>query len=175
SSIKGILTATNILIIILGAIALYYSMRESGAIRRISSTIINLNPDRRVQISLAWFIAAFVEGIAGFGTPGALVGPLLVSIGFPARIAVPLVLILNSTPVSFGAIGIPIVAGVGSTLDIPSVNAALSTAGIDYWHWINHMVTTSVASIHGLIGIFVPLIAVAFVVKWSGGKLRDIM
>jgi len=175
SSIKGILTATNILIIILGAIALYYSMRESGAIRRISSAIINLNPDRRVQISLAWFIAAFVEGIAGFGTPGALVGPLLVSIGFPARIAVPLVLILNSTPVSFGAIGIPIVAGVGSTLDIPSVNAALSTAGIDYWHWINHMVTTSVASIHGLIGIFVPLIAVAFVVKWSGGKLRDIM
>ena len=175
SSVKGILIATNILIIILGAIALYYSMRESGALRRISNTIINLNPDRRVQISLAWFIAAFVEGIAGFGTPGALVGPLLVFIGFPARIAVPLVLILNSTPVSFGAIGIPVVAGVGNTLDIPYVNAALSAAGIDYWHWINHTVTASVASIHGLIGIFVPVMAVAFVVNWSGGKLRDII
>ena len=87
----------------------------------------------------------------------------------------PLVLILNSTPVSFGVIGIPTVAGVGYTLDIPSVNTALSTAGIDYWHWINHMVTTSVASIHGLIGIFVPVLAVTFVVKWSGGKLRDII
>ncbi len=175
ASIRGVLVATNILIIILGAIALYYSMRESGALRRISNAIINLNPDRRVQVSLAWFIAAFVEGIAGFGTPGALVGPLLVSIGFPAKIAVPLVLILNSTPVSFGVIGIPTVAGIGYTLDIPSVNAALSTAGIDYWHWINHMVTTSVASIHGLIGIFVPVLAVTFVVKWSGGKLRDII
>ena len=70
ASIKGVLTAANILLIIFGAIALYYSMRESGAVRRISSVIINLNPDRRVQVSLAWFIAAFVEGIAGFGTPG---------------------------------------------------------------------------------------------------------
>jgi len=175
ASIRGILVAANILIIILGAIALYYSMRESGALRRISSVIINLNPDRRVQVSLAWFITAFVEGIAGFGTPGALVGPLLVSIGFPAGIAIPLVLILNSTPVSFGVIGIPTVAGIGHTLDIPLVNSALSTSGIDYWYWINHMVTTSVASIHGLIGIFIPVIAVAFVVKWSGGKLRDII
>jgi lactate permease len=175
ASIKGILTAANILLIIFGAIALYYSMRESGAIKRISSVIINLNPDRRVQVSLAWFIAAFVEGIAGFGTPGALVGPLLVSIGFPARIAVPLVLILNSTPVSFGVIGIPTIAGIGYTLDIPATNAALSAVGIDYWYWINHMVTTSVASIHGIIGIFVPIMAVAFVVKWSGGKLVDII
>ncbi|MFC1899172.1 L-lactate permease [Chloroflexota bacterium] len=175
ASIRGILVTANILIIILGAIALYYSMRESGALRRISSVIINLNPDRRVQVSLAWFIAAFVEGIAGFGTPGALVGPLLVSIGFPAGIAIPLVLILNSTPVSFGVIGIPTVAGIGHTLDIPLVNSALSASGIDYWHWINHIVTTSVASIHGLIGIFIPIIAVAFVVKWSGGKLRDII
>jgi len=175
ASIKGVLIATNILLIISGATALYYSMRESGALRRISKVIINLNPDRRVQVSLAWFIAAFVEGIAGFGTPGALVGPLLFSIGFPAKIAVPLVLILNSTPVSFGVIGIPTVAGIGHTLNIPSVNAALSTTGIDYWYWINHLVTTSVASIHGLIGIFVPVLAVSFVVKWSGGKLRDII
>ena len=175
ASLKGILTAANILLIIFGAIALYYSMRESGAIRRISGVIINLNPDRRIQVSLAWFIAAFVEGIAGFGTPGALVGPLLVSIGFPARIAVPLVLILNSTPVSFGVIGVPTIAGIGYTLDVPATNAALAAVGIDYWHWIDHMVTTAVASIHGIIGIFVPTMAVVFVVKWSGGKLRDIL
>jgi lactate permease len=175
ASIKGILTAANILLIIFGAIALYYSMRESGAVRHISNVIINLNPDRRVQVSLAWFIAAFVEGVAGFGTPGALVGPLLVSIGFPAKIAVPLVLILNSTPVSFGVIGVPTIAGIGYTLDVPTTNAALSAVGVDYWHWINHMVTTAVASIHGIIGIFLPTMAVVFVVKWSGGKLRDII
>jgi lactate permease len=175
ASIKGILTAANISLIVFGAIALYYSMRESGAVRHISNVIINLSPDRRVQVSLAWFIAAFVEGIAGFGTPGALVGPLLVSIGFPAKIAVPLVLILNSTPVSFGVIGVPTIAGIGYTLDVPTTHAALSAVGVDYWHWINHMVTTAVASIHGIIGIFLPIMAVVFVVRWSGGKLRDII
>jgi len=175
ASIKGVLVATNILVIILGAIALYYSMRESGAIRRVTEVAVGLSPDRRVQLSLAWLMAAFVEGIAGFGTPGALVAPLLVSIGFPARIAVPLILVMNSTPVSFGAVGVPTWGGIGYTLDIPSVNAAVSAAGMDYWHWINHTVTTSVASIHGIIGIFLPLLAVALLVKWSGGKLRDVI
>ena len=88
ASIKGVLVAANILVIVLGAIALYFSMRESGAMRRIMSMITSLTPDRRVQASLAFLLAAFVEGVAGFGTPGALVGPLLVSIGFPASIAV---------------------------------------------------------------------------------------
>jgi lactate permease len=175
ASIKGVLVAVNILVIVLGAIALYYSMKESGAVRRITQVITKLTPDRRVQISLAFLLAAFVEGIAGFGTPGALVGPLLVSIGFPASIAVPLILIFNSTPVSFGAAGLPTWGGIGYTLDIPSVNAAVSAAGIDYWQWINHTVTTTVASIHGIIGIFVPVLGVILLVKWSGGKLRDII
>ncbi len=175
ASIKGLLVATNILVIILGAIALYNSMRESGAIRRVTDLVTGLSPDRRVQASLAWLLAAFVEGIAGFGTPGALIAPLLVSIGFPARIAVPLVLIFNSTPVSFGAVGLPTFGGIGYTLDIPSVNAAVSAAGIDYWYWINHTVTTAVASIHGIIGIFLPLLGIAFLVKWSGGRFGDIV
>jgi len=174
ASIKGILVATNILVIILGAIALYYTMRESRAIKRITNVITGLSPDRRIQASLAWLLAAFVEGIAGFGTPGALIAPLLVSMGFPARIAVPLVLIFNSTPVSFGAVGLPTFGGIGYTLDISSINAAVNAAGMDYWHWINHTVTTTVASIHGIIGIFIPLIGVIFLVKWSGGKTRDI-
>jgi lactate permease len=175
ASFKGVLVATNILVIILGAIALYYSMRESGAIRRVTEVAVGLSPDRRVQLSLAWLMAAFVEGIAGFGTPGALVAPLLVSIGFPARIAVPLILVMNSTPVSFGAVGVPTWGGIGSTLDVPSVNMAVSAAGMDYWHWINHTVTTAVASIHGIIGIFLPLLIVALMVRWSGGKLRDVI
>ncbi|MFC1846151.1 L-lactate permease [Chloroflexota bacterium] len=175
ASIKGILVATNILVIILGAIALYYTMQESGAIKRITNVITGLSPDRRIQASLAWLLAAFVEGIAGFGTPGALIAPLLVSIGFPARIAVPLVLIFNSTPVSFGAVGLPTFGGIGYTLDIPSINAAVAAVGMDYWHWINHTVTTAVASIHGIIGIFVPLLGVIFLVKWSGGKSKDIL
>jgi lactate permease len=175
ASIKGVLVAANILVIVLGAIALYYSMKESGAVRRRTQIITELTPDRRVQISLAFLMAAFVEGIAGFGTPGALVGPLLVSIGFPASIAVPLILIFNSTPVSFGAVGLPTWGGIGYTLDIPSVNTAVSAAGIDYWQWINHTVTTTVASIHGIIGIFIPVLGVILLVKWSGGTLRDII
>jgi lactate permease len=175
ASINGVLVATNILIIIFGAIALYHTMRESGAIKHVIELVTGLSPDRRIQALFAWLLAAFVEGIAGFGTPGALVAPLLVSLGFPARIAVPLVLIFNSTPVSFGAVGLPTFGGVGYTLDVPSINAFMSGAGIDYWHWINHMVTTAVASIHGIIGIFVPLMGITFLVKWSGGKWGDIV
>lgn len=175
ASIKGVLVATNILVIVLGAIALYYSMRESGAVRRITGIITGLTPDRRVQASLAFLLAAFIEGVAGFGTPGALVGPLLVAIGFPAKIAIPLILIFNSTPVSFGAVGLPTWGGIGYTLDIPSVNAAIAASGMDYWQWINHTVTTTVASIHGIIGIFIPLLGVTLLVKWSGGKWRDVV
>jgi lactate permease len=175
ASIRGVLTATNILVIVFGAIALYYCVRESGAMGRINEIIVGLSPDRRTQAILAWLLAAFVEGIAGFGTPGALVAPLLVSIGFPARIAVPLVLIFNSTPVSFGAVGLPTFGGIGYTLDIPSINSAVSAAGMDYWHWINHTVTTAIASIHGIVGIFLPLIGIIFLVKWSGGKAKDII
>src|SRR5699024_3070017 len=56
------------------------------------------------------------EGAAGFGTPAAVVAPLLLALGFPAIAAVLAGLIIQSTPVSFGAVGTPMVLGIGSGL-----------------------------------------------------------
>jgi lactate permease len=72
--------------------------------------------DRAVQVILVAFcFGALLEGSAGFGTPVAVAGFLLLGLGFTAREAVTLALIANTTPVAFGALGIPIVALAGVT------------------------------------------------------------
>jgi lactate permease len=173
ATIKGMLSAVDILLIVFGAVLLYYDMVGSGAVLIITKTIMGLSNDRRVQASLIWLLAAFFEGAAGFGTPGAIAGPFLVSIGFPGLIVAPLVLIFNSTPVSYGCVGTPILGGVGATLNVPNVQQALSAAGIDYTYWTNRMVTSWVGIIHAIIGTFLPLLAFYFFIKWTKGTRRD--
>ena len=173
ATLKGFLTALDILLIVFGAVLLYYDMVESGAVSMVTKSIMGLSKDRRVQASLGWLLVTFFEGAAGFGTPGAIVGPLLVGIGFPALVAAPLVLIYDSTPVSFGCVGIPVWGGVGWTLNVPSVQQALSAVGIDYTYWVNRMVGGWVGIIHGIIGTFVPLLALYFLIKWTKGSKKD--
>ncbi len=173
ATIKGMLTALKILLIVFGAVLLYYDMLESGAISMVTNAIMGLSRDRRVQASLGWLLVTFFEGAAGFGTPGAIVGPLLVGIGFPAMVAAPLVLIYDSTPVSFGCVGIPVWGGVGWTLNVPSVQQALSAAGLDYTYWVNRMVGGWTGIIHAIIGTFLPLLALYYLIKWTKGTKED--
>ena len=113
ASIDGLVTAGSILYIVLGAILLLNLQEESGAISSIRRSMYLISPDRRVQaIIIAFLFGAFIEASAGFGTPAAVAAPLLVAIGFPAMAAVMVSLIIQSTPVSFGAIGTPILIGI---------------------------------------------------------------
>jgi L-lactate transport len=67
--------------------------------------------DMRVQaVMVAFCFGALLEGTAGFGAPVAVTSFLLLALGFKANRAVTLSLIANTTPVAFGALGIPIVA-----------------------------------------------------------------
>src|SRR5437588_9283221 len=69
-----------------------------------------MSPDRRLQaLLIAFCFGAFVEGAAGFGTPMAISGALLMGAGFPPLEAAGLTLIANTAPVAFGALGTPIV------------------------------------------------------------------
>ena len=112
-SIKGVILAFNILFIVFGAILLLNTLKEAGAITVIRQGFTEISPDRRIQaIIIAWLFGAFIEGAAGFGAPAAIAAPLLVAIGFPAMAAVMVSLIIQSTPVSFGAVGTPILVGV---------------------------------------------------------------
>jgi len=108
ASLDGLITAASILYIVLGAILLLNLQEESGAIFAIRGSMFLISPDRRVQaIIIAFLFGSFIEASAGFGTPAAVAAPLLVAIGFPAMAAVMVTLIIQSTCVSFGAIGTP--------------------------------------------------------------------
>ncbi|GGK28061.1 hypothetical protein GCM10010965_21150 [Caldalkalibacillus thermarum] len=160
ASVHGLVTALNMLFIVFGAILLLNTLKESGAIQAIRKGFTDISPDRRIQaILIAWLFGAFIEGSAGFGTPAAIAAPLLVAIGFPAMAAVLVALIVQSTPVSFGAVGTPILVGVNSGLDgQENVLAAIgSTPFSEYLFQIG----VKVAMIHGLVGVLIPLIMVA--------------
>lgn len=89
------------------------TLRAGGALDAIRAGFFHVSPDRRVQvIIIAWLFGAFLEGASGFGTPAAIGAPLLVALGFPAMAAVTLALIADSAPVSFGAVGTPLLVGI---------------------------------------------------------------
>src|SRR3546814_17761655 len=67
-------------------------------------------------IVIAWLFGSFIEGASGFGTPAAIVAPLLVALGFPGFSAVVIGLMIQSTAVTFGAIGTPVLIGLQNWL-----------------------------------------------------------
>ena len=64
------------------------------------------------MVIVIWLFGSFIEGASGFGTPAAITAPLLVALGFPAVTAVMLGMMVQSTPVTFGAVGTPVLVGV---------------------------------------------------------------
>lgn len=110
---EGLVIAFSILWIVFGAIALLNVLKKTGAIEIIQQGFTQLSPDRRVQaIVIAWLFGAFLEGASGFGSPAAIAAPLLCSLGFPPIAAVVSALIGDSAPVTFGAVGTPILIGL---------------------------------------------------------------
>jgi lactate permease len=67
--------------------------------------------DVRVQTMLfAWAFGALLEGLVGFGYPWAVVAPILISLGISDINAIRVAAIANNAPVSYGALGAPIIA-----------------------------------------------------------------
>jgi len=117
ATVKGLIVTLTLLYIIFGAILLLNTLRQSGALRVIRQGFTGISPDRRIQvIIIAWLFGSFIEGSSGFGTPAAVAVPLLVGLGFPAMAAVVAGMIIQSTPVSFGALGTPVLVGLNSGL-----------------------------------------------------------
>ena len=106
--------------IIIGAVFLYKISVKTGQFDVIRSSILSLTEDQRLQMLLVGFaFGTFLEGAAGFGAPVAITAALLVGLGFKPLYAAGLCLIVNTAPVAFGAMGIPIivagqVSGVGT-------------------------------------------------------------
>lgn len=121
SYIKGFFVAFDIFIIIFGAIFFLGILKDLDIIKNISYYLEHFSKDYRVQIIiLAWFFGNFIEGTAGFGTPVAIVAPLLIGLGLPVMKSLVVALLGNSASVVFGAAGTPIRVGFAG-LDISSV------------------------------------------------------
>jgi len=173
ASIEGLVIAASLLYIIWGALLLLFVLKHSGAVRAIRNGFRNISPDRRIQaIIVAWTFGAFIEGAAGFGTPAAVAGPLLVILGFPPMAAVVAALTIQSTPVSFGAVGTPIRIGVKTGLEGQELVEKFIAApgGPDSFGELLDMVAARVAIVHGIIGVLIPLFVVCLLTRFFGAN-----
>ncbi|WP_022950985.1 L-lactate permease [Leucothrix mucor] len=168
STLQGLVLTGAILWIIFGAILLLNTLKHSGAITAIRGGFSNISPDRRIQaIIVAWLFGCFIEGASGFGTPAAVAAPLLVALGFPALAAVMIGMMIQSTPVSFGAVGTPIVVGVSGGLDKAGLTDQLVANGSS-WDAFYHLITSEVAIIHAVIGVLMPLFMCVMLTRFFG-------
>ena len=172
ATINGVITAGTLLYIIFGAILLLNVLQESGALRAIRQGFTNITPDRRVQvIIIAWLFGSFIEGSAGFGTPAAVAVPLLVGLGFPGMAAVVAGMIIQSTPVSFGAAGTPILIGVNTGLGLgndETVSRFAAGLGFSDWNLFLAHIGTKVATLHAITGTLIPLFVVSMMTRFFG-------
>ena len=112
--------------IVINALLLYNVAVASGRFDAFRAWVIRHLPnDRRVVlVAIGFCFGALLEGIAGFGAPVAITSSLLIVCGFPALDALVFVLIFNTTPVAFGALGAPVtVLGAVTGLPAPALAA----------------------------------------------------
>ncbi|MGL4192105.1 MAG: L-lactate permease [Vibrio sp.] len=168
SILEGLGITLSVLWIVFGAIFLLNILKHTGAITTIRNGFTEISPDRRIQaIIIAWCFGSFIEGASGWGTPAAIVAPLLVAIGFPALAAVLMGMMIQSTPVSFGAVGTPIIVGVNRGLDTYNITETL-IANSSNWDMYLQQITTSVALIHASVGTFMPVLMAMMLTRFFG-------
>jgi lactate permease len=111
--------------IVVNALLLYNIAVRSGRFEAFRNWIVmNLPDDRRVVLVVIGFcFGALLEGIAGFGTPVAITSSLLILVGFPPLEALVFVLIFNTAPVAFGALGVPVTV-LGAVTGLPPATLA---------------------------------------------------
>ncbi|WP_101297210.1 L-lactate permease [Halegenticoccus soli] len=171
STIVGFITAANILWIVFGAILLLYTLKETGAFDVINQGFASVSEDRRVQVVLLVFLmGSFIEAAAGFGTPAAIVGPLLVGLGFPPLAAVVVALTGNLMAITFGAVGTPLIIGMIDIFESVTgirteVLAQPQFASIPEWV---AQIGVFAATFHGIVGFFLPFIGVAMMTRFFG-------
>ena len=163
TTLWGVLLAVEILWIVFGALVLLYTLTRAGAVERINQGFAAISEDRRVQVVLlGFFLATFLEGVAGFGTPAAVVAPLLLALGFPAMAAVVAALVGHAIATTFGAVGVPVQPGVSDPIAALDGLSAAEAAEIA-------VDSAGLAAIYqGVIGVFMPLLAVGMVVYFFG-------
>src|SRR5699024_7305862 len=113
-------------------------------------------------------VGTALVGAGGWGVPARVTGPLLIALGYPALAAVMIALMLQSTQVSYGAVGTPILVGVNTSLENqPVVNTFLDSEGLNISEFI-FSIGGQVSIFHAMIGLFIPLFMSAMLTKFFG-------
>src|SRR5690625_340623 len=168
STIEGLFITFDILYIIFGAILLLNLLTYSGGISVIRQSFADISPDRRVQVVIiAWLFGSFLEGAAGFGAPAAIVAPLLLALGYPALAAVMLGLMVQSTAVTFGAVGTPMLIGVQTGLASVEFSAQLTAVNLSMMDYLL-IVTSQVSILHAIVGTLMPTLMVLMMTRFFG-------
>lgn len=164
SAVKGLFVTVDILYIIFGSIFLLNVLKYSGALASIRYSFMHMSADRRIQIIvIAWLFGSFIEGASGFGTPAAIVAPLLLALGFPALAAVILGLMVQSTAVTFGAIGTPVLVGLNNGLVANFADQAEKVIFLQ-------AATSQIVIIHAIVGMLIPWFMIVMTILVFGKK-----
>jgi len=174
ATIAGIINAVDILFIVFGALSILQLMRAGNGLSTISQSMAGISTDRRIQvIIIAWLMGAFLEGAAGFGTPAAVAAPLLTGLGFPPLIAAAAALMADSTPVTFGAVGVPIWGGFAALESVREWPIEELENGLLTFTEFLKNIGAFAGAIHFLIGSFMPLVIVTMMTKIATGSVRE--
>ncbi len=151
--LSGLLLAWTPIFIIAGAIFLFKTMEVTGGLSVIKQWLNSVSENKVAQLMIVgWAFPFLIEGASGFGTPAAIAAPVLVGLGFnPIRVAI-LALIMNTVPVSFGAVGTPTWFGF---------------AGVELSDSETLLIGFKSAILHSFIALVIPVIALFQVVRWK--------
>ncbi len=149
--VKGLLLAWTPILIIAGAILLFKTMERTGDLDVLRTWLNGITDHPVAQLMMVgWAFPFLIEGASGFGTPAAIAAPILVGLGFPPVRVAMLTLIMNSVPVSFGAIGTPTWFGF-SEIDLSHAEALV--------------VAWKTAILNSAAAVVIPPLALLFVLK----------
>ncbi len=108
---KGAWDAFFILLVVWPALLLYHIAKEAKGFQAIREGIQDYSQNYLfLVLALGWVFASFIQGIAGFGAPIAVVAPLLAGIGVKPIMAVAIALIGHSWANMFGTLGVSWIA-----------------------------------------------------------------
>jgi lactate permease len=154
--LSGLFSSFTPLAIVFGAILFFKTLETSGAMAVLTARLKVLTPDPVAQcLLIGWAFSYLVEGLSGFGTPAALAAPILVGLlggQVPVVRIAALCLVMNSVPVSFGAVGTPTWFGFGQ---------------LNLDQEILSQIARNSAWIHGVAAPFIVLMALRIVLPWS--------
>lgn len=159
---KGIFIATEIILIVIGALLILESLNIKNLFVAFRNFFHSISRDKRIHaILVGWALVHFLEGAAGFGTPAMVAVPIFIALGFSPLLGVTLSLIGDSIPVIFGAVGLPVTYGIAS----PLASMGISNFSVE-------ALTRSIAQFNVAGSLLIPILLIATLTLWEKKPAR---